>query len=123
MKKTEDYTMREITEANNHTHQAAIDVAYKFFDFLNDTFGGVDGAWKIAFHAAHPVKDTYMDSLRKDYSVMFERKTYSVYHNDTETSERLLLNSESLETDPNKPRTVAKPLPSILRSDEKTSVY
>lgn len=123
MKKTEDYTLREINEANNHTHQAAIDVAYKFYDFLNETFGGVDGTWKITFHAMHQVKDTYMDSIRKEYSVMFERKTYSVYHNDTETSERLLLNSEPLEIRTNKPKTVAKPLPSILKSDKKTSVY
>lgn len=123
MKTKEDYTLREINEANNHTHQAAIDVAYKFYDFLIGAFGEVDGTWKLNFNAMHEIVDTYNDSVRKEYSIMIGRSTRPSYANSSETSTVLLLNSEPLEIRAGKPRTVAKLLPSMLKPDQNTRVY
>jgi hypothetical protein len=106
MKYKEDFTLREINEAQNHVSQKAIDTAYKFYDFLNDTFGEVDGTWSLKFTTMHYIVDTYQDSIRKEYNVMLGRNKVT----------RLLLNSETL-------GTVAKPLPSIIDPNKKAVVF
>lgn len=108
-KSKRDFTVGEIEDAGRYIPQGAYDVAYGLRDFAANFFGDCEISLGVDYW--HRLRDSY-DSVHTSKTIRYTVETHSIYHNDTETTSRLVIGDKQLKLGEEK--SFAEPIPSIF---------